>query len=299
MPRRRRKGKEPQRSSPKSPTVGGLLRESFASLRSVVGVGAFVIIAGALPIQLIVTAVFVERGLTGDSLLLLQVQSLIDWVFGSVIISAVYNTLSLRSERSEELSLGQTVVRAYRKGLKTWLGLFLTRGMVGFVVGIAALPVFLGLWLVGRLSPGLAALTSDPSAISGLGIGDFLPLLLVVPFAIPGVIIFLRYLLADAVVSLEGIDGFLALQRSRTLMRGRARVVFLALLPLLVPLEALGMLTAASISVVGVWIGAFLTVGMMVLNLSLEVLLFRVYRASSLEHPPPRPASVVEERSGQ
>jgi hypothetical protein len=263
---------------PCKPSSSRLLRETFAALHSVLWPCSVVVVVGALPLQLTLTAVAVSRGFTDDSLLLLQAQALIDWVFGSVIISAVYATLAARLEGRQRQSIAALLRLAYRNGLRTWIGLFLTRGMVGFVVGIASLPVLLGLWIAGRISPRLMALTADPSAVATLSLSELAALLIVIPFAIPALSVFVRYLLADAVVALEHVDGFEAMQRSRALMQGAGGAALLALLPLLLPLEILGLLTARSGDVVGPWGAAVFFVGMMVLNVVVEILLFQLFR---------------------
>jgi hypothetical protein len=213
-----------------------------------------VAVVGGLPVQLALAWWLGSRVDEVSAFWQRQYQYMVYLLWGPLMTPALLGTMWAVAQDKLPRPWSQAIRWAYCLGWKRWLGTFLTRLMVGFVLGLAALPLWGGLWLIGRRWPELAALVSAGDW-GGLTWGGLFPLLLLLPLALPMVVFYLRYALAEVVVTVEGIDGFEALQRSRELTRGRLWPLLLVLLPLVVPAT---IVDEASMAVGGVnlWAGA-------------------------------------------
>jgi hypothetical protein len=238
-----------------APLLADAARLWVRALPVIVGVT----LVGPLPLQLALSWILVRQGIWDQPLWRLQYQGIADWVVGSLLVAALYIAIADVAAGAERGGRCVGVGGAYRRALRAWLGMFLTRMMVSVVVGVAALPALLGLWLAGRLSPGLAAALRDPASLADLGPAGLAPLAIVVPFLVPAALVYLRYALVEPVVALERVDGFEALERSAGLTAGVRLPLARSLLPLVAALEVVGLAVSAAGDALGPWASALAT----------------------------------------
>ncbi len=225
---------------------------------------AAVALAGALPMQLLVAWIIEAQEIT-DAFWQYQYQGLADLLLGTLIVTAVYTAIHDSIEGTSPKSCVQAIGQAYLKGLKAWTGMFITRFMVSIVVGLVALPVLAGVWVVSQAFPQVAqqlAAAENPEAID---VGALWPLVLVTPLFIPVLAIFLRYVLTEPLVALRRIDGFEALEASKALTKGVRLRVLAGMLVLTLPVDVIFLLVSTSTSLLGPWVAAVLTACTMVL----------------------------------
>lgn len=281
--RRDQRRRAPRRERP----VWSLLRKTLSSYWSSLPAFAAVVLVVAIPSQLVLAWILQRQGVE-STFWHMQYQGAAEWVVGSLIVSSLYVTIhaSIRNEAPQ--GLGSVVIWAYRRGVRAWPGMFMTRLMVSFVVGVASLPALLGVWGVTQLWPGLGRLLSSPERLEQSSPIEFAPLLLVIPlFALP-LAIYLRYALTEAVVSIERRDGFEALQRSRTLTHGVRWQMLLCLLPLEIPIQALQFGVLGAAPELGPYLTAMITTFIMVLAALTGTLLVHIYRKQGGDGSPRR-----------
>lgn len=263
----------------RSGTLPALLRRSLATYFKALPAITVVTLAAQLPTQMLLGVIFERQGIT-SSFWQEQHRSLGDLVIGSLVLPALYAVL-YRAARGKRLSdLPQTLRWAYGRGLFgwvwTWLGMFMTRFLVSFIVGVAMLPALAGAWGVSRAWPAIDQLIRAPEQLASVAASDptaLAPLLLAAPLLALPVALLLRYALAEPAVALERIDGFEALKRSQDLTTGVKWRILAGLVVLGLPYEAallalpqaiasLGQVAAgaarACCLVLGALVGAFL-----------------------------------------
>ncbi len=268
------KGRAKLTSSPGVSFIGEALRLWVRALPRIIGVT----VLGGLPIQLLLAWIFIHQGLEDDALWQMQYQGIADWVMGSLVIAALYQTIHGSLVGDAGLGWTSAISAAFRRGFHVWVGMFVTRMIVSVVVGVAMFPVLGGLWVAGRLSPRLTQVMGSPENIMTFSAAELAPLLIIVPLLIPPFLVFLRYALVEPIVAIEGIDGFEALQRSKALTTGARWSLVKGLLPLVLPLEVLSFIVASVGSQLGPWGAALLTTTNMVLLSTTGCLLVVYYR---------------------
>jgi hypothetical protein len=204
----------------------GLLRRSLTTYAKALPAIAAVTLAAQLPTQIFLGVIFERRGIT-SSFWQEQYRSLGDLVIGSLILPAIYSILYQSTQGQRLADLPRTLRWAYGRGLFgwvwTWLGMFMTRFLVSFVVGAAMLPAMAGAWGVSRAWPEIGRLVAAPEQLASAAVSAptaLAPLLLAAPLLALPLVIFLRYALAEPAVALERVDGFEALKRSQELVSG-------------------------------------------------------------------------------
>jgi hypothetical protein len=207
-----------------------LFRSAFVPLVAVA-------LVGWLPLQLGIAWATPSLDLANDRMTRMMVVAFSDWVFGSYIYAACYLTLYGCAEGRAPKSVLATLGWAYRRALRLWPGMWLTRFMVSFVVGVASFPLLAGFGALQRYAPESAYIISDLDSLYDVDSADLLPLLLLIPLLIPPIFIYLRYMLAEVVVALGRTDGFDALQKSRALTEGFKKRLVVAVLVIGVPVE--------------------------------------------------------------
>lgn len=266
--------------------VISLLRQTISSYWRILPSVAAVVLVGAVPSQMILAWIIQRQGVT-STFWHMQYQGAFEWVIGSLIVSALYVAIHELIRGDAPRGLGGVVPWAYRRGVRAWPGMFMTRIMVSFVVGIASFPTLIGVWGVTRLWPELGRMLSSPEAMEHASPSDFFPLLLVTPLLALPVAIYLRYALTEAVVSIERRDGFDALQRSKTLTRGARWRMLLCLLPLELPIQTLHFVVFGAAPELGPYVTALATSGIMVLGVLTGTLFIHIYIAQGGEGRPP------------
>ncbi len=271
-----------ERRSRSGPSTVELLRASLKTYVSALPAIATVALAGAIPLNLALTWLMERQGIAGDRLWELRYQGLADLILGSLIGPAVYlaihRVIARGPPRTAELP--RVLGWAYKRAVGVWIGMFLTRLMVSFAVMIPALPLLGGLYLINRRFPELSALATDPAA-APIRPEMVLWLLLLVPLLVPPMYYYLRFILAEVVVSLERTDGFEAMQRSRALTRGVKWKVLLGLTALEVPIFLLGLALEAIGDGINPWAGALGTAASALLLALSGTFLVQVYLSQS------------------
>ena len=214
-----KKKRKPVRSESKA--FGALLLRSLRGYVRALPAIAVVGLAGAIPMQLVVTWLMVHQGIAGDLIWEWRYQGLADGILGCVISAALYLTIHrcLVQGPPSLVGLPRVLGWAYRRAVGVWLGMFMTRMMVSFVIALPALPLLGGLYLITRRWPEFSQVITHPGSASP-NPATLLPFLILVPLLALPLFYYLRYALIEAVVSLERTDGFEALRRSQTLTDG-------------------------------------------------------------------------------
>lgn len=273
------------------PRLGPLLWRSVSTYFRSLPVIAAVVLATALPAQLALAWLFVRLGLEQDPSWQGRYQGLADLTIGCLTIPATLIAI-LAALEGPRLGPLRALARAYRAALGVWVGTFVTRLMVSFIVLVAGgLPLLVGMAVVGWVWPDAPGLLDGAQALETASLGELWPLLLPLPLAAGGVVVFLWYALAEVVVALERVDGFAALERSRALTAGVRRQVLAGLLLLSGPVLAAELATYGAGARVGVWWGAALTSALLVasaLPATFLVCLF-VERRRAVPRPVPVP----------
>ena len=265
-------------------TVRAMLGRTFVCYGRALPRVAAVMLVGAVPSQLVLAWLLERYGVTSP-FWEMQYQGLVDWIIGSLIVGAIYPTIFEATSGDDGRGLIGAVGWAYARGLRSWAGMFVTRTMVSFVFGIAALPVLAGVWGVGRLWPDLGQTLTDPERILEASAADIAPLLLVVPLVAIPVGVLLRYVLVEAVVSLERIDGLAAMQRSASLTKGARWRILLCLLAVGLPPQAAMYVVVGASSEVGAVASALLSSAVMVFGALRATAYVVIYEVQGGEAP--------------
>jgi hypothetical protein len=255
MAGKKRRGRS---KGPTGPTTTELLKRSLTSYARAFPSIALVGLAGGLPMQLLVVWLLLRQGIQDDAVWVMRYQGIADWILGSLIAAALYRTIhrSIAEGPPRASELTGRLGWAYRRALGVWLGMFLTRMMVSFAVMIPGLPILGGLYLLGQRWPLLFRLVSDPGAVSELDPAMLLWLLAMVPLLALPMFFYLRYQLADTIVSLERTDGFEAMQRSKQLTTGAKWKLLWGVIVLGLPIELLWLLLSGLGDAIDPWAGA-------------------------------------------
>jgi hypothetical protein len=265
---------------------------------------AAVVLATALPTQLLLAWIFIRLGAESNAGSQVLFQSFADLIVGSLTIPATYVALREAIERRSAPLLGR-VGRAYRRAVGVWVGMALTRLVAQFVVSVTGLLPMLGGYLVVRhLAPGLAGVIEDPWAVIASASPRELALLAaVLPLGAGGVVTYLWYALAEPVVALERLDGFAALQRSKALTQGLRKRILAGMVLLGGPIVVGDSLLTGVGARHGVWLGAIVGSALLVAwvlpsSFLAHVFLARVEAVPLPSVEPPSSRAALQSKAG-
>jgi len=259
-------------------TASLLLSRTLKTYVKVLPQITLVALAGSLPLQLFI-AWLIEQQEGDSALMMMQYQGLGDWVFGSLIVAALYNTIYDAVIGADDKGLIATLISSYKRGLRAWVGMFVTRMMVSIAVGVSAAPTLAAFWAIGKFWPDMPQVSLVEGNVPTEAWGKLAPLILATPLLALPIMLYLWYVLTEIVVAVERIDGFSALQRSRELTRGIRWKILAGLAPLVIPLQILSFWLLGISEALGPWLSGLLTALTMVIIAIVGTFLAHVYVA--------------------